>query len=199
MRPRSGCALVRQAQRRAAAACPAPPRGRRSAPRRSSAQSSAGITASGRTEHCRAILRRASSGIGPVGAAEQDVGLDADRAQCRHRMLGRLGLQLLRRGDPRHQRHVDEAALLRLVLERELADRLEERQALDVADRAADLAQDDVGALGVVLDEFLDRVGDVRDHLHGAAEIVAVPLAGQHRPVDAPGRDACPRRGPARR
>ncbi len=28
-----------------------------------------------------------------VAAAEQDVGLDADRAQLRHRVLGRLGLQ----------------------------------------------------------------------------------------------------------
>ena len=124
----------------------------------------------------------------PVGAGEQDVGLDADRAQRRHRMLGGLGLQLLGRGDARHQRHVDEAALLRLVLERELADRLEERQALDVADGAADLAQDDVRTLGVVLDELLDGVGDVRDHLDGAAQIVALALAGEHGPVDAAGR-----------
>jgi hypothetical protein len=31
-----------------------------------------------------------------VGAAEQDVGLDADRAQLGDRMLGRLGLELAR-------------------------------------------------------------------------------------------------------
>ena len=30
----------------------------------------------------------------PVGAAQQDVGLDADRAQLLHRVLGRLGLEL---------------------------------------------------------------------------------------------------------
>ena len=30
----------------------------------------------------------------PVGAAEQDVGLDADRAQLLDRVLGRLGLEL---------------------------------------------------------------------------------------------------------
>jgi hypothetical protein len=34
------------------------------------------------------------------------------------------------------------------VLERELTDRLEERQALDVADRAADLGDRDVRAAG---------------------------------------------------
>ena len=43
--------------------------------------------------------------------------------------------------------------------------------------------------LGVVLDEFLDGVGDVRDHLDRAAQIVAVALAGEHGPVDATCRD----------
>jgi hypothetical protein len=35
-------------------------------------------------------------------------------------------------------------------------------------------------------DEILDRVGDVRDHLHGGAEIVAAPLLGDDVLVDAP-------------
>jgi hypothetical protein len=34
------------------------------------------------------------------------------RAQLFHAMLRRLGLQLLRRRDPRHQRHVDEDAVV---------------------------------------------------------------------------------------
>ena len=60
----------------------------------------------------------------------------------------------------------------------ELADRLDERQAFDVADRAADLAQDEVAVPSMsARDELLDRVGDVRDHLDGRAEIVAAPLA----------------------
>ena len=71
----------------------------------------------------------------------------------------------------------------------ELADRLEERQALDVADRAADLAEHEVEAVVAVADEVLDGVGDVRDHLHGAAEIVAAPLLGDDLLVDAPGGD----------
>src|SRR3954447_24191391 len=104
-------------------------------------------------------------------------------------MLGRLGLDLLRRGYPGHQGDVDEAALPGRVLEPELADGLEERQAFDVADRTADLAQDDVGSFGIVLDEFLDGVGDVRDHLDRAAQIVALALAGEHGPVDATCRD----------
>ena len=67
----------------------------------------------------------------------------------------------------------------------ELPDRLEERQALDVADRAADLAQHEVVALVAVADEILDRVGDVRDHLDGGAEIVTAPLLGEDLLVNA--------------
>ena len=90
--------------------------------------------------------------------------------------------------------HVDRAVARQLVAE--LADRLEERQALDVADRAADLHQHEVVALVAVADEVLDGVGDVRDHLHGRAEIVAAPLLGEDVLVDAPGGDVV---APARR
>ena len=72
----------------------------------------------------------------------------------------------------------------------ELADRLEERQALDVADRAADLDQHEVDALARIgQDEAFDLVGDVRDHLHGGAEIVAAPLLLQDGLVDLAGGD----------
>ena len=40
------------------------------------------------------------------------------------------------------------------------------------------------------LDEFLDRVGDVRDDLHGGAEIFAAALAPDHGRIDAAGGDA---------
>ena len=68
----------------------------------------------------------------------------------------------------------------------ELADRLEERQAFDVADGAADLDQDEVEAGGIADDRLLDRVGDVRDHLDGRAQVVAAALLGDHLGVDAP-------------
>ena len=61
-------------------------------------------------------------------------------------------------------------------LEAQLADRLEERQRLDVADGAADLDDEHVLALGAVEDARLDLVGDVRNHLHGAAQVLAAPL-----------------------
>ena len=71
----------------------------------------------------------------------------------------------------------------------ELADRLEERQAFDVADGAADLDQDEVDAVIALEDEVLDGVGDVRDDLDGGAEIVAAPLLGQDLLIDAAGGD----------
>src|SRR5579883_862901 len=106
-------------------------------------------------------------------------------------MLRRLRLELARRGNPRHQRQMDEHRTLAPELVAELADRLEERQALDIADRAADLAEHEILiAVEIGLDEFLDGVGDMRDHLHGRAEILAAPLAPDHRRVDAARRHA---------
>ena len=117
----------------------------------------------------------------PLAAAQQDVGLDAEPKQLLRRMLGRLGLQFAGRGDPRHQGQMHEAHALAAELVAELADRFEERQALDVADRAADLAQHEILVGKIGGDEFLDRVGDVRDHLHGRAEIFAAALARRSR------------------
>ena len=73
-------------------------------------------------------------------------------------------------------------------VEAELPDGLEERQDLDVADRAADLGDDDVDVVaGQAGDAALDLVGDVRDDLHGLAQVVAAALGGQHRRVDRAG------------
>ena len=70
----------------------------------------------------------------------------------------------------------------------ELPDRLEERQALDVADRAADLDEHDVHVAGAAADRVLDLVGDVRNHLDGAAEIVAAALLLDDALVNLAGR-----------
>src|SRR3546814_6090270 len=100
------------------------------------------------------------------------------------RVLRRLGLQLAGRGDVGDQRDVEEQAALAAELVTELADRLQEGQPLDVADGAADLADDEVLVGEVRAHEGLDGVGDVGDDLHGGAEIVAAPLARQDLRVD---------------
>src|SRR5271165_1435356 len=89
--------------------------------------------------------------------------------------------------------HEEHALASELVAE--LANRLEKRQALDIADRPADLADDEILAAEIGQDELLDRVGDVGDHLHRRAEILAAPFAADHRRIDPAGGDriAAPR------
>ena len=80
-----------------------------------------------------------------VRAADDDVGVNTDAPQLVDRVLRRLRLQLAGGLDERDERDVQVEHVLRADLAPELADRLEERQRLDVADRAADLADHDVG------------------------------------------------------
>ena len=122
-------------------------------------------------------------------AADEHVGVDTDAAQLVDRVLRRLRLQLTRRVDERDERDVEIDDVLGADLAPELADRLEERLRLDVADRAADLGDHDVGVgrLGDRADARLDLVRDVRDHLHGRAEVLALALLAQHAVPDAAG------------
>ena len=85
---------------------------------------------------------------------------------------------------------MDVADVLLPGLAAELADRLQERQRLDVADGAADLGDDDVAVarLRRAADPLLDLVRDVRDHLHRRAEVLAVALLADHAVPDGAGR-----------
>src|SRR5581483_8383531 len=124
---------------------------------------------------------------GTVAAAEQDVGLDAEAGQFLDAVLGGLGLELARGGDERHQGQMDVEHVVAPEVPSELADRLEKRQAFDIANGAADLDNRKVEALGGLADAPLDLVGDVRDDLHGGAEIVAAALLLDHRVVNLAG------------
>ena len=88
-----------------------------------------------------------------------------------------------------HEEHVLAAELVA-----HLAGRLDERLGLDVADRAADLGDDHVGRrrpsrARLQAHPALDLVGDVRDDLHGVAEVLAAALLGDDLRVDLAGRD----------
>ena len=102
-------------------------------------------------------------------------------------MLRGLGLDLAHAREVRHEREVDVAGVGAAFLDAHLADRLEERQRLDVAHGAADLDDADLGVLARGLDRGLDLVGDVRDHLHRAAEVVAAALLVDDALVDLAG------------
>jgi hypothetical protein len=73
---------------------------------------------------------------------------------------------------------VDRAGRLAPQFVAQLADCLDERQPFDIADCPADLAEYEIEIAGIRLGEFLDRVGDVRDHLDGCPQIVAAAFAG---------------------
>ena len=111
--------------------------------------------------------------------------LDADREQFLDGMLGRLRLELASGGDIGQERQVDIDDMPARQVVAELPDRLEEGQALDVADRAADLDQHEVHPLIALEDELLDGVGDVGHDLDGRAEEVAAPLLGDDLLIDA--------------
>ena len=83
-------------------------------------------------------------GNGMGRAAQKHIGLDTDGTQFLHRMLGRLGLQLARRFDVGHQRQMNKSRAVVAQLVAQLPDCFEERQALDVADRAADLDKEEI-------------------------------------------------------
>ena len=100
-----------------------------------------------------------------------------------------FGLQFAGARNERQQREMDVDRVVARQIVLDLADRLEERQPLDVADGAADLAQHEVKIVIAVEDEVLDGVGDVRDHLDGGAEIVAAPFLGQNVLIDTSGGD----------
>ena len=73
------------------------------------------------------------------------------------------------------------------VVPAELADRLEEWQALDIANGAADFDDRQVETFGGLADALFYFVGDVRDDLDGRAEIIAAALLLDHGVVDLPG------------
>src|SRR5215207_4175209 len=100
-------------------------------------------------------------------------------------MLRGLCFQLSGGGNERQQREVDVDGVAAQQVVAELTDGFEERQALDDADRAADLDENEV-EVGVIREhERLDGVRDVRDDLNGRAQIVAAPLPGDNVQVDA--------------
>ena len=76
-------------------------------------------------------------------------------------------------------------------LQCELADGFEKRQALDVAGRAADFRDDDVGLgfFGEDVDAVFDFIRDVRNHLHGLAEIFSLALVIEHGLINLAARE----------
>jgi hypothetical protein len=102
-------------------------------------------------------------------------------------VLGRLGFQFTSRGDEGNERGVDEDCAAQPQFIAELADRLEKRQAFDIAHRASDLAQHEIQVVGIGPGEGLDRIRHVRNHLNRRAQEIAATFFGQQIEIDPPG------------
>ena len=110
-----------------------------------------------------------------LGTADDDVRLDADFAQLGDGLLGRFGFDFACGFDEREQGDVDEADVVLADFQCELTQGFEEEQAFHVADRAADFRDENIDVFVVVrhfIDARFDFIGDVRDELHGFAEVV---------------------------
>ena len=73
-----------------------------------------------------------------------------------------------------------------------LPDRLEKRKRLDVADRAADFDDRNLGLLRDTVYRRLDLVGDMGNHLDRVAKVVAASLLLDDGFVDSSGREVVP-------
>jgi hypothetical protein len=134
----------------------------------------------------RLIFALKSGGMVRVRAAEQDVRLDPDGPQLLDAVLGRLGLQLARGADVGHEGQVDEDRIGRAQHQAHLPDGLEERLALDIADRAPDLDDDDMVPVGYRFDGGPDLIGHVRDDLTVFLEYCSSSFGGWTRTAGCP-------------
>jgi len=121
--------------------------------------------------------------------ANEYVRLYTDGTKFLGRVLRRLGLDLGRCRDIRHQRqmHIDDPIVPEL--DAHLSDRLQKRQRFDVTYRTTDFNQTDIGIASTFLDTFLDFISDVRDDLYSRTEVVAPPFLGNDALVNPASRE----------
>ena len=124
----------------------------------------------------------------PIGPAEENMRLDTDFPQLVDGMLRRFGLQLPGRSDVGHQREMDIQHVLTADVVGHLSNRFEKWQALDIADRAADLHDRDVHPLRDTHDALFDFVGHVGHHLDSPAKVIAATFFADDRMVNPAGR-----------
>ena len=119
-------------------------------------------------------------GQNAVHAANQHIGLNTDFAQLFHRVLGGLGFDFARRRDIRYiaQMHIQGVAAPQLAAH--LADGFQKRQRFDIAHGTADFYNGHIVSGRAFVDFAFDFVGNMRNHLHGAAQVVAAAFFGNH-------------------
>src|SRR6185437_5370331 len=117
-------------------------------------------------------------------AAQQDIGLNTNSPQFLNAVLGGLGFQFLSRGDPGDQGQVNEKGVFAALLVAHLANGFDKGKRFNVADRSSDLNNCDINIRRYFAAGRFDFIRDMRDHLHGLAEIIASPLTRDDVLVD---------------
>ena len=116
-----------------------------------------------------------------LGAEHQHIGLDAELLQLLHRMLCRLGFQLLGCVDIGHIGEMQAEAVV-FEFPAQLTHSFKEGERLDVTYHTAYLGDDkvEVACLAQSHDIALDLIGDMWDDLHRLAKIVAAAFLLDH-------------------
>ena len=113
-------------------------------------------------------------------AAQQDIGLQANRSQFLDRVLGGLGLDLAGGSDIGHQGQVHQQGAAGAHFNLQLAGRFEEGQALDIPHGTTYFHHGDIGIAGAEYDPALDLIGDMGNDLDGATQVITATLLAQH-------------------
>ena len=73
----------------------------------------------------------------------------------------------------------------------ELTDRFQKRLALNISDSTADFNDRDLITVRIIrsIETGFDLIGDMRDDLHGASDVVTVPFSGKDSLIDLSGSD----------
>ena len=105
-------------------------------------------------------------------------------------MLGRLGFDFACGGDVGNVAQVRKQGVVASQLAAHLTDGFQKRQRFDVADRAADFNDGHIVTRRAFVDAAFDFVGNVRDDLNRAAEVVAAAFFGDDVFVHLPRAEA---------
>ena len=129
-------------------------------------------------------------GHGSVHAANQDVGLQTDAQHFFNGMLGRLGFDFAGGSNVGNVAQVGEQGVVASQLAAHLTDGFQKRQRFNVADRTADFDDGHIVTCRAFVDAAFDFVGNVRDDLNRAAEVVAAAFFGDDVFVHLPRAEA---------
>ena len=121
-----------------------------------------------------------------VGAAHDEIRLNADGTQLLDAMLCRLCFHLMGCGNVRYQRYMHEQDIAVGALLLELARRLDKGLRFDVADGTADFRDYDIGVrlLRDAVQALFNGIGNMRNNLYGTAQEVAAAFAGNEALVN---------------